>query len=142
MAMARFLGALVLCLAVAVFTVQNDQAIHLAYLGMTAPAVHLAFLILAALILGAAVTVLLGGLQVLRLRRRIAGLERDLETVRADLTSAVVARDTLPTGPAATPAATTREGGAGADTDADGAAGAPAASSASPSPPTPAGGSR
>lgn len=142
MAMARFLGALVLCLAVAVFTVQNDQAIHLAYLGMTAPAVHLAFLILAALILGAAVTVLLGGLQVLRLRRRIAGLERDLETVRADLTSAVAA----PIGPAAPAAATDREGAAGAgpegDPDAGAALGDGAAPTPSASPPPPVGGPR
>lgn len=85
--MARFLGALVLCLAVAVFAVQNDQAVRLVFLGMTAPAVRLALLIIAALVLGAAVTVLLGGLQVLRLRRRLAGLERELALVRAELPS-------------------------------------------------------
>jgi lipopolysaccharide assembly protein A len=81
--MARFLGALVLCLAVAVFAVENNQAVHLVFLGLTAPAVRLSFLILASLVLGAAVTVLLGGLQVLRLRRRIVSVERDLQAARA-----------------------------------------------------------
>jgi lipopolysaccharide assembly protein A len=81
--MARFLGALVLCLAVAVFAVENNQAVHLVFLGLTAPAVRLSFLILASLVLGAAVTVLLGGLQVLRLRRHIVGVERDLQAARA-----------------------------------------------------------
>ena len=74
--MLRWLGALVLFLAVAVFAVQNGQGVHLAYLGFTAPAVPLAYLILASLVLGAAVTVLLGSVQVLRLCARVADLER------------------------------------------------------------------
>ncbi len=76
--MARFLGALVLCLIVAVFAVENSQAVHLAFLGLHAPGVSLAFVVLAALVLGALVTVLLGSLQILTLRRRLAGLEREL----------------------------------------------------------------
>jgi uncharacterized integral membrane protein len=126
--MARFLGALVLCLVAAVFTVENDQAVRLVFLGLTAPAVHLAFLILAALVLGAAVTVLLGGLQVLRLNRRIGSLERDLATARSALGLARVESAGRTADPAAAagqspPRAEPALGGADAAPDARGPSG-------------------
>lgn len=83
--MVRWLVALVLFLAVAVFAVQNGHGVHLAYLGMTAPAVPLAYLILASLVLGAAVTVLLGSVQLLRLRSRLVETERRLAAAQPAL---------------------------------------------------------
>jgi putative membrane protein len=87
--MTRFLGALVLCLAAATFALENDQPVRLVFLGLTAPAIHLAFIVLAALVLGAAVAVLLGSVQVLRLRGRASSLERELEATRARLAEAL-----------------------------------------------------
>lgn len=99
--MVRWLVALVLFLAVAVFAVQNGQGVHLAYLGMTAPAVPLAYLILASLVLGAAVTVLLGSVQLLRLRGRLLEAERRLTLDRASVPAAAVSAPPAPDAPPA-----------------------------------------
>ena len=73
--MIRFFSALVLGLAVAVFAIENDQSVRLVFLGMTAPSVHLVYVLLAALVLGAGVAILLGGLRVLHLGSRVRALE-------------------------------------------------------------------
>ena len=80
--MARLVGVLVLCLAVAIFAVQNDEVVRLAFLGMNAPRVQLSYVILGAVLLGALGGALAAGTQVLRLRRRVHELEREAETMR------------------------------------------------------------
>lgn len=80
--MIRFFSALVLGLAVAVFAIENDQSVRLVFLGMTAPSVHLVYVLLAALVLGAGVAILLGGLRVLHLGSRVRALEVELAAAR------------------------------------------------------------
>ncbi len=80
--MARLVGVLVLCLAVAIFAVQNDEVVRLAFLGMNAPRVQLSYVILGAVLLGALGGALAAGTQVLRLRRRVHELEREAEAMR------------------------------------------------------------
>jgi uncharacterized integral membrane protein len=81
--MVRFLGALVLGLAVAIGAVENDQSVRLVFLGLTAPSVHLVYVLFAALVLGAGVTVLLGGLSMRGLRARVAAAEAALAASRS-----------------------------------------------------------
>jgi len=87
----RWIGALVLGLAVAVFAVENDQPVHLVFLGLTAPAVRLAFLVLACLVVGAAVTALVGGLDLVRVRRRVGELQQALAAAQGAARVPVVA---------------------------------------------------
>ncbi len=77
--MLRLVGLFLLCLAVAVFAVQNDRPVRLVFLWLKARGVNLAVLVFAAVLLGAVAVLGLGLPEVARLRRRIAALTEELE---------------------------------------------------------------
>jgi uncharacterized integral membrane protein len=74
--MTRLVLGLVACLVVAVFAAENSHPTTIRFVGLHSPPISLAVVVLASALLGALAVFLLGGLQVLRLRRRIAQLER------------------------------------------------------------------
>lgn len=71
--------ALLICLAVAIFAVDNDHAVHLRFMGAQFPGIGLPVLLFAVLLLGAVVAAALGGPSLIRLRRETRRLRRQLE---------------------------------------------------------------
>jgi uncharacterized integral membrane protein len=75
-ALLRLVGALVACLVVAIFAVENDQAVHLVFLGWHPPAVRLPVLLFGVLLLGGLAAAALGAPELFRLRRQVRDLRR------------------------------------------------------------------
>lgn len=89
--MARFSIVLAIGVVVVLFSVGNDEAVRLVFVGFTFPAVGLAFVALAAVVVGAIGAAVLLGPDAIRSHQRAVGLERDLVVARKGLADSQLA---------------------------------------------------
>lgn len=83
--MGRMLVLFVIVVAVVLFSVGNDEPIRLVFLGFTSPAVGLALVTLAAVLVGALGTMAVVWPGAMRSQRHLEGLERELTIARKGL---------------------------------------------------------